>query len=50
MTNAHLTRYQPDANINIKRAKKFRGVIAPLFAKRKGRGVESTLRRKWTKY
>jgi len=49
MTNAHLTQYQPDGNINITR-KKFREIIAPLFAKPKGRGVESSLCRKWTKY
>jgi len=50
MTNAHLTKYHPDGKINITRGKKFRGIIAPLFAKPKGRGVESVLRRKWTKY
>jgi len=50
MTNAHLTRYQPDGNINITRGKKYRDIIAPLFAKPKERGVESALRRKWTKY
>jgi len=50
MTNAHLTRYQPDCNINITRGKKFREIIAHLFAKAKRRGVESSLRRKWTKY
>jgi len=50
MTNAHLTRYQPDGNINITRGRKFREIIAPLFAKAKGRGVDSSLRRKWTKY
>jgi len=50
MTNADLTQYQPDGNINITRGKKFREIIALLFAKPKGRGVESSLRRKWTKY
>jgi len=45
MTNAHLTRYKPADNINITRGKKFRGVIAPVFAKTMGRGVESELRR-----
>ena len=50
MSNAHLTRYQPGDNINTTRGKKFREVIAPLFAKPKGRGVESPLRRKWKKY
>ena len=48
MTNAHLIQYQPDGNINITRGKKFREIIASLFAKPKGRGVESSLRRKWT--
>jgi len=50
MTNAHLTQYQADGNINTTRGKKFREIIAPLFAKAKGREVESSLRRKWTKY
>jgi len=50
MTNAHLNRYQPDGNINITRGKKFREIIASLFSEAKGRGVESSLRRKWTKY
>jgi len=50
LTNAHLTRYQPGDNINITRGKKFRNVIAPLFAKPNGRGVESSLRRRWQKY
>ena len=50
MTNAHLTKYQTDGNINITRGKKFRDIIAPLFAQPKGRGVESVLRRKWKKY
>jgi len=50
MTNAHLTQYQPDGNIIITRGKKFREIIAPLFAKPKGRGDESSLRRKWKKY
>jgi len=50
MTNAHLTQYQADGNINITRGKIFRFIISPLFAKPKGRVVESALRRKWTKY
>jgi len=50
MTNADLTKYQPDGNINITRGKKFRDIIAPLFAKPKGRSIESVLRRKWIKY
>jgi len=37
LTNAHLTRYQLGDSINITRGKKFRNVIAPLFAKPKGR-------------
>jgi len=35
MTNAILTTYQADGNINITRGKKFRKVIAPLYAKPK---------------
>ena len=50
LTNAHLTRYQPGDNFNITRGKKFRDIIAPLFAKPKGGGVESPLRRKWVEY
>ena len=50
MSNAHLNRYQPGDKINITRGKKFRDVIAPLFVKPKGRGVESALRRKWLMY
>ena len=50
ITNDHVNRYQPGDNINITRGKKFPDVIAPLFAKAKGRGVESALRRKWLKY
>jgi hypothetical protein len=45
-TNAHLTGYQPGYTLNITRGKKFREVIAPLFAK----GRESSLRRRWKKY
>jgi len=50
MTNAHLTQYEPDGNIHITRGKKFRDIIASLFAKPKGRGVEFAFRRKWTMY
>ena len=50
MTNAHLNKYQADGNINITRGKRFRDNIAPLVAKPKGRVVEFSLRRKWTKY
>jgi len=50
MTNSHLTKYQPEDNINIKRGENFQHIIAPLFAKPKGRVVESVLRRKCTKY
>jgi len=44
LPNAHLTRYQSGDNINITRGKIFGEVIAPLFAKPKGRCVESALR------
>ena len=47
MINTHLNRYQPGDNINITRGKKFRDFIARLFAKPKGRGIESALRHKW---
>jgi len=50
MTNGHLTQYQPVSNINITRGKKIRDIIALVFAKPKGRGVEYSLRRKCTKY
>jgi len=50
MTNAYMTKYQPDVNINITRGIKCLEIIAHLFAKPKGRGVESVLRRKWKKY
>jgi len=40
LTNSRLTRYQPRDNINITLGRKFREVIAPLFAKRKGHGEE----------
>jgi len=49
MANAHLTKYQTDVNINITWGKKIRVIIAPLFAKPKGHGVEYALRRKWIK-
>jgi len=49
MTNAHLTQYQPDGNINITRGKHF-GKSLRHSAKPKGRGVESALRRKWIIY
>jgi len=44
MTNAHLTQYQPEGNINITRGNKFQVIIEPLFAKPTGRGVEFALR------
>jgi len=50
LINAHLTRYQPGDNVNITGGKKFGDVIAPLFAKLKGRRVESALRLKSVKY
>jgi len=46
MTNANLNGYKPDGNINTASGKNFPDVIAPLFAKPNGRGVESALRRK----
>ena len=45
ITDAHLTRHQPDANINITRGKYFAMSSRP-SAKAKGRGVESALRRR----
>jgi len=42
MTKDNFPKYQPDRNINITRGKKFREIIAPLFAKANGRGVESS--------
>ena len=38
MTNAHLTQYQPDGNINITRGRKFWEFIATLFTNPKLRG------------
>ena len=49
MTNAHLTQFQPDGNINITRGKKFREIIEHL-CQTEGKWVESSLRRKWTEY
>jgi len=49
-TSGHLTRYQTADYINLTQGKKFRDVIATLFAKQKGRGIESALRRKWKNY
>ena len=50
MTNAHLTKYQSAGNINITRGKQIRDIIAPLFAKPNGRGVDFAFRSKWIKY
>jgi len=50
ITNANWTRYQPHGNINITRGKRIRDVIAPLFAKPKGRDIETAVDRKWTNY
>jgi len=50
MANIRLTRYQPSDNVNVTPGKKFRNVIALLYAKAKVHGVESALRRKWIKY
>jgi len=47
LTTAHLTRYQPGDKINITRGKIFRDVIELVFAKPKGRSLESTLLRRW---
>jgi len=47
LTNAHLAEYHPGDVINVSRGKKFREIIAPLFARPKGRGVESGLGRAW---
>jgi len=49
LTNAHLKGYQPGGVINVSRWKKYREIIAPLFARPKGRGFESGLRRAWKK-
>ena len=50
LTNAHLEGYQPGGLINFSPGKKFREIIAPLFAGPKDRGVEWGLRRAWKKY
>jgi len=50
MTNAHLNTYNPGDNINVTRGKKFRDIIAPLFAKPNDQGVESALQREWIKF
>jgi len=50
VTNTRLTRYQPDGNIHITRGKKISYCPCALFAKPKGRGVESALLHNWTKY
>jgi len=47
LTNARLEGYQPGGVINVGRGTNFREIIAPLFAKPKGRGVKSGLRRAW---
>ena len=50
MTNAHLEGYQPGGVINVTGGKKFREIIARVFAKHKAQRVESGLRRAWKKY
>jgi len=50
MNSAHLTRCEAGDDINIRRGKKFRDVIAPFLVKPTGRGVEFAFRRKWIKY
>ena len=44
ITKAQLDGYQPGVVINVNGEKKFREIIAPLFEKHKGRGVETALR------
>jgi len=43
LASTHLIIYQTGDNIYITRGKKFREVIAPIFAKPNGHGVESAL-------
>ena len=50
MTNVRLEGYQLGSVINVTGGKKFRVIIAPLFAKTKGLGVESGLRPALKKY
>jgi len=50
LTNAHLTDYRPGVDIQITRGSKYRDVIAPLFPHIRRRGIETALRRRWTKY
>jgi hypothetical protein len=50
LTNAHLEGYHPAGVINVGRGKKYREIIVSLFARPKGRSVESGLRRAWKKY
>jgi hypothetical protein len=50
LTKAHLQGYQAGGVINVGREKKFRKIIALLFARPKCRGVELGLRRAWKKY
>ena len=47
LTNAHLDGYQPGGVINVSRGKKFREIIALLFARPKSLCVESGIRRAW---
>ena len=46
LTNAHLTYYQPDSDIQITRGSKFQDVISQLFPQTRRRGIESVLRRR----
>jgi len=50
LTNAHLTGYQPGADLQITRGSKYRDVIAPLFSHIRRRGIETALRRRSAKY
>ena len=50
MTNAHLTKYQRDGNINITRGEEFRDYHCAPLCETEGLRGRSALRRKWKKY
>ena len=50
LSKAHLTDYQPGADIQIARGSKYRYVIAPLFPHIRRRGIETALPRRWARY
>ena len=50
MTKTHLEGYEPGGFINVTGGNIFREIIAPLYAKFKGRGVESVLVQTWKIY